>query len=132
MTTRTSDWFIIQNTDSDWPQVIFFLDFITLQQQQNAETERLRVNSRAQLSNNVTMNELLHFSTEIVSINFRSRQFELDMDERVLPPKLVRHERAVLKGRGRKKICRILQRISALIYTLFCMKLSLILSNFFH
>ena len=60
MTTRTSDWFIIQNTESDWPQVIFFLDLITLQQQQNAETERLRVNYRAQLSNNVTMNELLH------------------------------------------------------------------------
>ena len=70
MTTRTSDWFIIQNTDSDWPQVRFFLDFITLQQQQNAETERLRVNSRAQLSNDVTMNELLRFLTEIISINF--------------------------------------------------------------
>ena len=73
MTTRTSDWFIIQNTESDWPQVIFFLDLITLQQQQNAETElgrRLHVNSRAQLSNNVTMNELLRFLTEIISINF--------------------------------------------------------------
>ena len=31
MTTRTSDWFIIQNTESDWPEVILFLDFITLQ-----------------------------------------------------------------------------------------------------
>ena len=132
MTTRTSDWFIIQNTESDWPQVRFFLDFITLQQQQNAETERLRVNYRAQLSNNVTMNELLHLSTEIVSMKFRSRQFELDMDERVLPPKLVRHGQALLRGRGGKQICRILQRISALIYTLFCMKLSLILSNFFY
>ena len=132
MTTRTSDWFIIQNTESDWPQVRFFLDFITQQEQQNAETERLRVNSRAQLSNNVTMGELLRFSTEIVSVNFSCQQCGLDMDERVLPPKLVRHGQALLRGRGGKKICRILQRISALIYTLFCMKLSLILSNFFY
>ena len=105
------------------------------QEQQNAETElgrRLHVNSRAQLSNNVTMGELLRFSTEIVSVNFSCQQCGLDMDERVLPPKLVRHGQALLRGRGGKQICRILQRISVLIYTLFCMKLSLILSNFFY